>query len=306
MSTLAKDFARGCGRSLVIRVIATVIGLPLACIIIFVPIWLLFRFDFQPWTLVVAALFWLVPMFVGVVVFPFGVVLRRKAKLDALFLPLGLTGKAYQTSFRQYHGNVGGRHVDVYFYRGPVLEIEVNSTLQTRLGVTDQHSDSQFLASLVGQQPLSSDGPALNDLTVFSADEVWAQSLLAVPEVVDTLRRLTTLGNGIFTRQQVILRPGTFKLMLTGNRRLFKMDLSLPQVQAWLDDLLNLVQTAETLPSPQMMVELTAAEKLALKIRQRNPYLALWVGLGLVLFFLIAAVVIFSAVFIFASMTGGL
>ena len=113
-------------------------------------------------------------------------------------------------------------------------------------------------------------------------------------------------SNGLFTRQQLILRPGTFKLQLTGNRRLFKMDLSFPQVQAWLEDLLNLVQTAETLPLPQMTVELTTAEKMALKIRQRNPYLALWVGLGLVLFFLIAAVVIFAVVFLFASLTGGL
>jgi hypothetical protein len=245
-------------------------------------------------------------MLVGGVIFPVGVVLWRKAGLDGLFVPLGLTGKAYQTQFRQYHGEVQGRQVDVYFHRGPVLEIEVNTTIQTRLGVTDRQSDTRFFASLMGRQPLVFDDPSLDNLTVFAADETWARSLLAFPEAVELLRRLTSLGSSIFTRQQVVLRPGTFALMLSGNRRLFKLDLSPQQVQAWLDDLLNLVQTTERLPTPQVTAELTSAEQSILKLRQRNPYLALWVGLGFALFFLIATVVITAAVFLFASLRGGL
>jgi hypothetical protein len=141
---------------------------------------------------------------------------------------------------------------------------------------------------------------------VFAPDETWARSLLALPEAVELLRRLTSLGSSIFTRQQVILRPGTFALTLSGNRRLFKLDLSPQQVRAWLDDLLHLVQTAERLPAPQVTAELTPAEQSILKLRQRNPYLALWVGLGFALFFLIATVVITAAVFLFASLRGGL
>jgi hypothetical protein len=306
MSVLAKDLARGYGRALVIRVIAIVIGLPLGCVYVFAPIWLLFSFDFQIWTLAVVAVLWLGPMLVGGVVYPIGVALCRKASLDALFVPLGLKGMAYQTRFRQYHGQVQGRQVDVYFHRGPVLEIEVNTTLQTRLGVTDRQSDTQFFASLMGRQPLMSDDPTLGDLTVFAADEAWARSLLAIPDAVELLHRLTSLGSSVFTRQQVVVRPGTFALTLSGNRRLFRLDLSPQQVQAWLDDLLHLVQTAERLPAPQVTAELTSAELSIQKLRQRNPYLALWVGLGFVLFFLIAAVIISAAVFLFASLRGGL
>ena len=88
MSILAKDLARGYGRALVIRVIATVIGLPLGCIYVFGPIWLLFNFDFQLWALAVTAVLWLGPMLIAWVVFPVGAVLWRKARLDALFVPL--------------------------------------------------------------------------------------------------------------------------------------------------------------------------------------------------------------------------
>lgn len=304
MSTLAKDIARGYGRAAVIWIIVTVIGLPLVCVYVFLPLGFMSAFDFQSWAIAVAAVFYLVPIFVGAVGVPVGAALWRKTRLDALFVPLGLTGRAYQTSFRQYHGIVQERQVDVYFYRGPMLEIEVSTTLQTRLGVTGQQADTRFFANLAGRQPLVFADPALNDLIIFALDETWARSLVAVPDAVELLHRLTVL-NSTFTRQQVILRPGTFQLMLSGNRRLFGFDVSPQQVRGWLDDLLRLAQTAEHLPAPQVTTQLTSAEQFAQSLRQRNPYLALWVGLGIALFFLIAAVVIFAAVFAFTGTTGG-
>jgi hypothetical protein len=304
MSTLAKDFARGYGRAAVIRVIAMVIGFPLACIYVSVSLWLISTFDFQSWATAVAAVLCLVPIFVGAVGVPAGAALWRRTKLDALFVPLGLTGRTYQTSFRQYHGTVQGRQVDVYFYRGPVLEIEVSTTLQTRLGVTGQQADTRFFANLVDRQPLVFADPALSDLTIFALDETWARSLLAVPDAVELLHRLIAL-NSTFTRQQVILRPGTFQLMLSGNQRLFGFDVSPQQVRMWLDDLLRLVQTAEPLPVPQVTAQLTSTEQFAQRLRQRNPYMALWAGLGIALFFLIAAVAIFAAIFVLAGITDG-
>lgn len=300
MSTLATDLARGCGRATVIRVIATVIGIPVGCVYVFVPLWIMSHYDFQPGVIAVAAVMYLVPIFVTAVGVPVGAALRRKARLDALFVPLGLVGSTYQTSFRQYHGTVQGRQVDVYFYRGPVLEIEVSTALQTRLGVTGEQTDTRFLADLMGRQPLACADTALSDLVVFALDETWARSLLAVPDAVAWLHRLTAL-NSTFTRQQVILRPGVFQLMLSGNRRLFGFDLSLQQVQIWLDDLLRLVQTAERLPAPQATAQLSSVEKFAQGLRQKDSYLALWVGLGIVLFFLIVAVVVFAVVFAFAA-----
>ncbi|MFN2283653.1 MAG: hypothetical protein ACK2UQ_04475 [Anaerolineae bacterium] len=306
MTTLAKDLARGCKQTIVIRIISIVIGLPIACIYVFGPLWFISSTDFQLWAIIVAVVIWLVPILVGGVGFPVGVALWRKAKLDALFLPLGLTGKAYQTRFRQYHGVVQGKQVDVFFYRGPVLEIEVKTTLQTRIGVTNRQSDAHFFADLFGHQPIVFNNPTLSDLTVFAADEAWAKSLLATPNAAEFLHRLVEPSSNVFTRQQVILRPGTFDLMLAGNRRLFGFDLKLQQVKGWLDDLIQLVQLAEKQSPPQVTTELTLAERSAQELRHRNPYLELWVGIGLSLFFLVVGALVFAAVFLFASATGGL
>jgi hypothetical protein len=187
-----------------------------------------------------------------------------------------------------------------------VLEIEISTPLQIRLGVASSKSDTRFFGGLLGQQPLESYNPALENLTVYTADEAWARPLLDHPDVNRTLGRLTEPGSSVFTRQQVLLRPGTFRLMLSGNRRLFKLDLTPEQIKNWLGDLLLLATTAEQQAPPQVMDDLTPGERSMLKLRQRNPLIELWVGLGLVLFFLVAAVIITAAVFIMASQTGGL
>ena len=145
---------------MVIRVIATVIGLPLACIVVSIPLVLASVFEAGPWVLAIAGGLSLTLLFGGLAVFVFVVIYQRKNKLDGLFVPLGLSGQAYDTLFRQYHGTIQDRQIDVWFYRGPVLEIEVNTSLQTRLGVTGLHADTRFLAGLAGRQPLPLSDPA--------------------------------------------------------------------------------------------------------------------------------------------------
>jgi hypothetical protein len=300
MSTITGDAARGCGRALVLRLLITLFVLPLACVLVIGPVWFMSAFDFAPWTIVLSvALFLVVFTSVGVGI-PVVMVLRRKAQLDRLFEPLGLEGSTYQTFFRQYHGTMHERQVDVYLFRGPVLELEVRTPLQTRLGVTGPQADTRFLARLMGREPLVLDDPALADLIVFALDETWARALLDDPRAVDLLRRLVRLDS-IFTRQQVILRPGALQLVLSGNRRLFGLDLAPTQVRAWLDGLLELVRIAESLPAPQETAESSPAERLAGRIRRQNPYLTLWIGVGTFLFFIAMTAVIVVGVLLFAS-----
>lgn len=300
MSTITGDVARGCGRALVLRLLATLFVLPLACALVFGPLWLISTFDFAPWTIVLSvALFLVVTMGAGIGI-PAAIVLRRKAQLDRLFEPLGLEGRTYQTFFRQYHGTVQEREVDVYLFRGPVLELEVRTPLQTRLGVTGPQADTRFLARLMGREPLPLDDPALAGLTVFALDEAWARALLTDPRAADLLRRLVLLDS-TFTRQQVILRPGALKLMLSGNRRLFGLDLTPTQVRTWLDGLLELVRIVESLPASQERIEPSTAERMTGRIRRQNPYLTLWIGLGAFLFFLVLTAAIVVGVFLFAQ-----
>ncbi|MBN1583928.1 MAG: hypothetical protein JXA89_24685 [Anaerolineae bacterium] len=301
MSTIGKDIARGCGRAMVIRVIAIVVGVPLAGALIAILLALASAFEARPWVLVVAGGVSLVLLFGAAAAFMFIVIYQRKNKLDALFAPLGLSGKAYDSFFRQYHGTMQDRQVDVWFYRGPVLEIEVSTSLQTRLGVTGPHADTRFLAGLAGRQPLPLNDPTTDDLTVFAHDEGWTRALLANPHAVELVRQLIALDS-MFSRQQVILRPGTFRLMLSGSRRLFGIDLEPERVHCWVNALLRLVHIAEHLPAPQVTDEISSAEQFARRLRNRNPYWTLWVALGTVVFILACSAVVTAAVIWMANM----
>jgi hypothetical protein len=282
MPTLLTDLFRGYGRSLVLRVAAALIVIPLGCAFVFVPLWLVTSLDMSIWVLILPVLLFLAILFGGGGAVAAWILYRRKREWDAVFTPLGLTGRPYLTFFRQYHGTVEGQQVDVYFYRGPVLKVEVGTSLQTRLGVTGRQQDTLALAGLLGHQPLSMDELGLGDLSVFAIDEQWARSLLANPHVPGLLRRLTTL-EGFFTRQQVILRPGALGLLFTGNKNLFGFGLTLEQTRQWLGDALRLVRIAEHLELPQVTDQESPAERLARSLRDRNPYLVPIIAAGAIL-----------------------
>nr|MDA3936724.1 hypothetical protein [Actinomycetota bacterium] len=161
-----------------------------------------------------------------------------------------------------------------------------------------------FFAELAGKTPLALAAPELAASTVFAADEAWTRALLADPTAVSAIRRLTSLGSTVFTRQQVILRPGALVLMLSGNRKLFGIDITAEQARLWVDDLMRVLQIAEAMAAPQVTAELSSAEQMAFKLRNRNPYFELWVGLGTFGFFMVAAAIIFVAVFLFTGSSG--
>ena len=93
-------------------------------------------------------------------------------------------------------------------------------------------------------------------------------------------------------------------LLLTGNQKYFGLDITAEEAKVWVEDLVSLVQAMEALPEPQMTAELSSVEQFAVKMRKRNPYLELWIGLGIFGFFVAMAAVIFAVVFLFASMDG--
>jgi hypothetical protein len=292
----------GCTRSLLIQVIAVLIVVPLVCVLVFLPLTLVGRSDLSIWWLIIpVSLFLLISLGGGIGTLVL-VLSRRTRQTDALFTPLGLVGSPYSLFFRQYHGVVQGRDVAVYYYRGPTLEIEVETPLQTRLGATGQHADTNALARLLNRQPLSLADPALSAFAVFGLDEAWSRELLAQTETPGLLQRLIHF-EGSFTRRQVLLRPGWLRLHLFGSRNLldFTLDVAPDQVHQWFDGLLALLRLAEGLPAPQVTAEESPAERMARSIRDRNPYLvpAITVGAIVVIFF--CAIAIGVAAFLWAT-----
>jgi hypothetical protein len=293
----------GCGRSVFIQLIAVLIVVPLFCVLILVPLYLVNQGNTSIWVLIIPAGLFLLILWGGGAGAIFFVIHRRTRHLDALFTPLGLAGKLYQMFFRQYHGTVKGREVGAYFYRGPSVELDVSTSLQTRLGVSERHGDTMALARLFGRESLSLTDPALSDLAIFGHDEAWTRNLLAQPEVPDLLRRLITF-EGPFTRRHVLLRPGWLRLHLYGSRNLldFSFDITPEQAQQWLHDLSTLARIVEGLPAPQVTAEESSAERLAQSIRNRNPYLVPAITCGMILVILLCSGGVGLAAFLWATM----
>jgi hypothetical protein len=302
MSTFLRETRTGCARSLLIQVLAVLIVVPLACVLIFVPLTLVNRSDASIWWLIVPAGLFLLILLGGGIGALVLVLSRRTRQADALFTPLGLVGSPYSLFFRQYHGTVQGRSVAVYYYRGPTLEIDVETPLQTRLAVTGKDADTMFLVRLLDRDPLALDDPKLSAFTALGLDEAWSRDLLAQTRTPGLLQRLIRF-EGAFTRRHVILRPGWLRLHLFGSRNLldFTLDVTPDQARQWLDDLLALLRLAESLPAPQVTDEESAAERMARSIRDSNPYLAPGIIVGAIVAVIGCAIAIGVAAFLFAA-----
>jgi len=262
MSKLTRAWSLAYARSAVVALMASAVVLPLGCLCVFVPLWLVTRADVSIWVLILSASLYVVILNGGTFAALLWILRRRKRRLDAAFLPLGLEGERYMLTGRQYHGVVQGRGVKVLFYRGPMLELHLETPLQTRFGVAEVGSSTPGLARLFDREPLDLADPALEGLSVFALDEVWTSALMADAEAGPLIRRLIRAGASWALFRQVILAPGAFRLRLYQNKHLFRFDITHEEAQDWLDDLLTLASTAEALPAPTVTDEESTAERM--------------------------------------------
>lgn len=195
----------------------------------------------------------------GAAAFSIWMVFRRARRLDSAFTPLGLTGSAYFMNGRQYHGTVQGRRVDVYFYRGPALDIYVASPLKTRSMIGPRDSVGTAVNSMFNRRPIPFDDPELAPLNVFGQDEEWTRALLAEPAARDILLRLTGGGGPIELRQVHVQPDG----LLLRHYRTKESSVTPESARRWLDDLRGLARLAEALPPPRQTVEASKAERNA-------------------------------------------
>jgi hypothetical protein len=244
---ITKDYAR----SLIITLVSAAIVIPLFCVLIIIPLWFANRPGTDSttalWVMIVPAVCFLFIVIGGAWGTLFFTLRRRAKRYDEILTPLGLSGRTYILTGRQYHGTVQGRQVEAYFYRGPALDLRVSTSLRIRLSIANADMVSLSLARAFGRTPLSLGDPGLNGLTVFTRDEEWTRSLLANPEVQTLLRQLI-LNDSPFLMRQVHLEPGKLRLYLYRSRGLFKLSVTSEQIRQWLDALLSLARIAESLP----------------------------------------------------------
>mgnify|MGYP001048113519 CR=1 FL=1 len=263
MSKPLKALSLAYGRAFVVALIAIAIVLPLGCLLVLMPLWLVTKLEADIWVLILPASLYVLLLNGGALGYLILVLRRRKRRLDAAFEPLGLEGERYMLTGRQYHGTVERREVDVRFYRGPMLELHLSTPLQTRLGVAEVGSTTPALAGLFGREPLGLDDPALSELRVYALDEGWGRSLISDPEARALLRRLLSAAESWALVRQVVLGPGVFRLRLYHSKRLFGFEITPEAAQRWLDDLLALTRIAERLPAPTVTAEESVGERLA-------------------------------------------
>ncbi|MBN1265474.1 MAG: hypothetical protein JXA25_08275 [Anaerolineales bacterium] len=276
MSEVVKDVGRGFIRAGVLWMVSAGVAVVLSCVCLFIPLWLVTSREWPIWVLVVSGVVYLLVLgaIAGGVFYT--IYHRRSKLLDAVFLPLGLEGSVYQLFFRQYHGQFMGRDLSVYFFRGPVLEIELATTLQTRFSFS-QTVDNR-LADLAGAKAMELTVPDLENVRVSGLDHEWVTQLLTREGLAEVILRLTEPPEYFATRT-IYLRPGKMVQTSALNPKLFEFDLPAEEVRVWVEDLVTLLETAEGLPEPTVVADLSAIERTADSMRESSSKMWKWVGL---------------------------
>lgn len=264
-------------RSLGLQVLIAALVIPLACVFIFIPLYIVQNNRFSAMTDML-----ILGVSMGSFLFiilggSFGVgawmVLGRKNRLDAAFTPLGLAGKMYLLNGRQYHGQIGGRQVDVYFYRGPALDVYVSANLKTRLGIGSKDSVGNFVAGLINRTPLPLADPDLARFNVFPLDETWGRAVVLDPTARAALLALLADESALEMRQ-VVIQPGA---ILLRRYRGAQTAITPENARQWVNQLLTLARAAENLPPPQQTIEPTPLEE---KTRvNRNAFILPAIGI---------------------------
>lgn len=214
-----KDFSR----SLLIIYISLLVVIPLSFIFIVILLWRDRYSQISDWVLIAFFIVWELIFLGGLAAFVIVVTRRRKKWLDSVFTPLGLVGHRYLINWWEYRGMIQGREVLVRFYKGPTLDLFIQTPLQTRFGVTTPDQPGLFIADLLNKTPMRVSNPRAQGLCVFALDEAWMNDFLSSDEVADALSRLVNAAGSWPLIRQVLLAPGLLKLTLYRNKNLFEV-----------------------------------------------------------------------------------
>lgn len=255
------------------------------------------------WGITAAATTFFLIIFVGGNLFLVGAVLRRKFLLDKAFTPLGLEGGMYRLHFRRYRGDFEGRSAEVYFYRGPVLDILVNANLRTRAGFTLDYGDTAAFAQFLDRPPFDHGVAGMESVRVWTEDTTWARQAMMDPLVSQELRTLLS-EREFFVRSVVKVFPGYAQLQLSGNQNMLKWSISPENAKLWVETLARFAGHLETrVPRPAADQDLTKAEEFALSVKRKDTSgIIIFFALGLIAFFAVVTVIVAIFVAVLANL----
>ena len=291
---LLKAWGAGCARTIVISLLVFMIMggafLGLIILVFFLPI----PNEQRIYILMGGFLLILFLMITGVLLWGVRSINRYRRMLDAALTPLGLTGIAFMLNGRQYHGMLNGRQADVYFYRGPSLDIFIASPLNTRLGFGLKGRKNQPPFVGMHQTELVINDPKLAHISIFSLDVGWGRELLEDPLARAAIVRLTSLQPGLEFRN-LSFQPEALHFHV---HHINPGTLTPENLRLWVIDLLDLITIAESLPSPSVTAAASSLEQKARLRRSDFTLPMLGISCGIIgLFIAILIVGLFLLIF---------
>jgi hypothetical protein len=221
------------------------------------------------------------------------VTLRRNARLDRAFADIG-PGRALAPVARGWTGDRGGRRVDAWFSKGPQLELYIEGTPRTEVGIGRGGAVQRFAVRLTDRVTV----PLDDDRVAIGLDGNWTRRLLADPRARAALDGLLAEDDGAL--RTVHVEPDAVKFTV----RYVDLDgLDRDEVQRLLGLLAAFAHAVDALPAPARPV---APGGLASRLRTRRGSLASFLGItcgcAVVLILFVGTT---AAVIVLATQAGG-
>lgn len=140
--------------------------------------------------------------------FYFLVAVRNARRWDDIFTPLGFTGRMFMINGRHYTRNYGARVVNIYIFKGSVLDIQVTVPVNAHFRVFRRDFIPPLMfGSLRHSQPVISQIPGLEDLAFYPANNPWLGEFLDGVRAAKSIRVLMKEGAEWAAYRQVVLSP---------------------------------------------------------------------------------------------------
>ncbi|MCB1173434.1 MAG: hypothetical protein KDK39_07715 [Leptospiraceae bacterium] len=289
---IAKNWLRDAGRGCLVQVLAGLIVIPILGLFLFYPLYLANQ-SHDPraflWVGISAAIG--IGLLIGSAL-AIGLFIRRRQVrlIDAAMEPLGLSGQNYLRG-RQYHGNWSGRSLDIYYSRGPSLEIYVSAPTATRVSFRNASRTGSRIASWMGQEQISTGDQLLDSaLLIHAADAEWTRQLVAQPGIATFLMDSLQPIDG-YELRNLQIQPDALRLHW---RRFTLQRLQPATMPVLLEGLLRLATAIARLPAPGQQLQSTASELWLQRDRSRLHRIQtrILAGLSALLILLVIAILL--------------
>jgi hypothetical protein len=269
--------AKGCGRGCCLQVLVAITALALLAVLAGSASLISWPSTVDPGLITAGTLVvWALLVVPGALLMGLFSVERRGRRLDDIFASMGLRGRRYLLTSRQFHGSVQEREVDAYISKGPLVEIYVTSDLKTRACVGIM--GGKFIGALREatrhkMRELTLQAPHWSGYQAYTLDEPWSKALSEHERAREIIQDLLSEG-GPRSMRWVHFAPGA---IVFRSHRVSGLLMDEANVGRWIRGLIELASIAEGLAEPSTVIEATSFESQART--NRDPIVRLVIAL---------------------------